>query len=296
MPVKRRKKLDHRAVKSRFVEYMAGSKGWKILEPVSNTFVESAHAEWLSEDLVESKENKNPTKSEPTPDPPSSIRKLLNLVSCEEDSLLEALRVTYDLADRSTTKGLREQDRLVQEIWGMAAGIGSQLPRSFNAAMKSDESELWREACEKDINMLRSMKVWEKVSLPVGKRVVSSKWVSNRKHDANGRVFKHKARFVVRGFNQREGIDFQEMLALTARFYSLMIIFAILVKKRWYLRVLMLYQCIHTALLMKRSTLSRRMDTHVLFLGECLCSSVLCTVPSKRRAAGGSTSQKYLLE
>lgn len=99
--------------------------------------------------------------------------------------------------------------------------------------MKDEESVLWRAACEAEIKMLRSMGVWEEVPLPQGKRSVTSEWVFNRKVDTQGKVTKHKSRFVVRGFDQREGIDFQETFAPTARFASLMIMFAICVKKKW---------------------------------------------------------------
>lgn len=91
----------------------------------------------------------------------------------------------------------------MQSVLVMAAGISQKLPRSYNTALKSNESELWRAACEREIKMLVSLGVWEEVQLPPGKRAVSSKWVFNRKSDANGVVVKHKARFVVRGFDQR---------------------------------------------------------------------------------------------
>lgn len=57
--------------------------------------------------------------------------------------------------------------------------------------------------------MLLSMGVWEEVTLPVLKRAVLSKWVFARKQDSSGRVTKHKAQFVVKGFDQCEGIGFQ---------------------------------------------------------------------------------------
>lgn len=41
---------------------------------------------------------------------------------------------------------------------------------------------------------------------------------------------------MVRGFNQEQGVDFNETFAPTARFSSLMILFAIKVKKGWHLR------------------------------------------------------------
>ena len=91
VPVEKRKKLDHRAIKSRFVGYLANSKGWTFWQPETNTFVESAHARWLAEDVEQEKVEDTPARSAPIPDKPSSISHLLNQVDCEEGELLEAL-------------------------------------------------------------------------------------------------------------------------------------------------------------------------------------------------------------
>lgn len=139
----------------------------------------------------------SPSRSEPVPDKPSSISKLLNRVECEEAELLEALEVSYDLKDESISRNIREQDVLVRDVMVMAAGLSQKLPWSYNAAMKSNELALWTQECEHEISMLRSMGVWEEVALPVGKPSVSSEWVFNRKSDANSVIVKHKARFVV---------------------------------------------------------------------------------------------------
>lgn len=236
VPVEKRKKLDHRAVKCRFVGYLAGSKGWRFWDPTTNFFVELAHAKWLAERGEALREVDNPSRSEPIPDRRSSISKLLNKVECPEEELLKALKISYDLSDSSISESIRKQDCVVKEVMALAAGISQKLPRTYNAAMKDDESELWKKACVQEIDMLRSMGVWEEVRLPAGKRAVSSKWVFNRKCDANGVVTKHKTRFVVQGFDQQEGVDFQEMFAPTARFASLMIMFAMGFKKKWHVR------------------------------------------------------------
>lgn len=102
--------------------------------------------------------------------------------------------------------------------------------------MKGVESEQWGAACDKEIEMLRRMKVWKEVELPTGKRAVSSKWVFGKKTNSDGVVTKYKSRFVVRGFNQEAGVDFNETFAPTARFSSLMILVAIKVKRGWHLR------------------------------------------------------------
>ena len=56
--------------------------------------------------------------------------------------------------------------------------------------------------------------VWDVVSRPEGKSVVTSKWIYKIKHDADRSIEKYKARFVARGFSQKEGIDYEETFAL----------------------------------------------------------------------------------
>ena len=50
-------------------------------------------------------------------------------------------------------------------------------------------------------------KVWEIVPRPKNKDVVSSRCLLKIKHAADGSIEKYKARFVARGFSQKEGID-----------------------------------------------------------------------------------------
>ena len=56
----------------------------------------------------------------------------------------------------------------------------------------------------------------EVVSRPKGKLVVTSKLVFKIKHGADGSVEKYKARFVSKGFSQKEGVDYDETIALVA--------------------------------------------------------------------------------
>lgn len=44
------------------------------------------------------------------PDYPSSISKLLNMADCQEEGLLEALEVSYNLLDESISQDIGEQD------------------------------------------------------------------------------------------------------------------------------------------------------------------------------------------
>jgi len=69
--------------------------------------------------------------------------------------------------------------------------------------------------------------VWEIVPRPQGKSLVTSKWIYKIKHVADGSIEKYKARFVARGFSQKEGVDYDETFAPVARYASIRTIIAI---------------------------------------------------------------------
>jgi hypothetical protein len=75
--------------------------------------------------------------------------------------------------------------------------------------------------------------VWEIVPRPKEELVVTSKWVYKIKHAADGRVDKYKARFVARGFSQKEGEDYDETFARVARYTSIRAIISLAASMGW---------------------------------------------------------------
>jgi hypothetical protein len=63
--------------------------------------------------------------------------------------------------------------------------------------------------------------------------VVYSKWIYKIKHVADGSIEKHKARFVARGFSQKEGIDYEETFAPIAKYTSIRTSIALAAKMKW---------------------------------------------------------------
>jgi hypothetical protein len=78
--------------------------------------------------------------------------------------------------------------------------------------------------------------VWDIVPRPKSKDVVSSKWLFKIKYAADGSIEKYKARFVSRGFSQKEGIDYEETFAHVARYTSIRTIIALAAKMKWKLQ------------------------------------------------------------
>jgi hypothetical protein len=75
--------------------------------------------------------------------------------------------------------------------------------------------------------------LWEVVSKPKNKDVVSSKWIYKIKHATNGSIEIHKVRFAAHGFSQKEGIEYEETFALVARYSSIRTIIALATKMKW---------------------------------------------------------------
>ncbi|GJV02209.1 retrovirus-related pol polyprotein from transposon TNT 1-94 [Tanacetum coccineum] len=66
----------------------------------------------------------------------------------------------------------------------------------------------------------------ELVSLPIIQSVIGTKWVFRNKLNENGIVSRNKARLVAQGYNQQEGIDYDETYAPVARLESIRILLA----------------------------------------------------------------------
>jgi hypothetical protein len=66
--------------------------------------------------------------------------------------------------------------------------------------------------------------------------VVTSKWVYKIKHAADGSVDKYNARFVAKGFSQKEGEDYDETFAPVARYTSIRAIISLVASMGWNLQ------------------------------------------------------------
>ena len=100
-------------------------------------------------------------------------------------------------------------------------------PRTVKEAFKSWRHEDWKRAMEEEIRSVTDHNVWTLMPPPPKIRPLTSKWVFRMKKNEKGDVEWYKARIVVRGFEQVEGVDFNETFAPTCKYKSIRTLLAI---------------------------------------------------------------------
>ncbi len=100
-------------------------------------------------------------------------------------------------------------------------------PQNIEEALTCENSKEWDCVMQKEYDSLMTNNTWTLVPLPVGRKLVSCKWVFKIKQGANGEVERYKARLVARGFTQTYGVDYNKTFTLVTKFISIRCIFAL---------------------------------------------------------------------
>ena len=86
--------------------------------------------------------------------------------------------------------------------------LEEQDPLTYDQAMSSRNKKEWEIAMDKEMGSLNANGTWDLSAMPKNRKAVSSKWVYKTKREEEGKIIKHKARLVARGFSQKFGVDF----------------------------------------------------------------------------------------
>src|SRR5438046_5186249 len=112
----------------------------------------------------------------------------------------------------------------------LGAAISSAEPfeqKSIRQAKDDTRWKEWLEAMNLENKSLLDNKTWTLVTCPENRRVLRGKWVYKLKRGPQGEITGYKARWVVRGFEQEEGVDYNETYASVVKPMSYKALFAI---------------------------------------------------------------------
>lgn len=117
-----------------------------------------------------------------------------------------------------------------------ATSTTSSEPQTLKQVLKNQDKDLWLKAIYSEFDQLVSQgtfKFLPYTSLPPGRRPLTSRLVLKAKKDKNNQIVKYKARLVARGFQQIEGLDYNETFASTTIPPSWRILLAIAAVEDW---------------------------------------------------------------
>nr|KAJ0189226.1 hypothetical protein LSAT_V11C800430080 [Lactuca sativa] len=218
----KRKTLGERGIDCIFIGYPEHSKAYRfyVLESndsVSvNTVIESRDAIFDEErftsiprprDMVHQFSNKSATQAEDVSGGASSIPK-----PRKNTRARKAKSFGYDFQlylVEGTRNAIVSQHQYCFNI--------EEDPKTFSEAMASRDVHFWKEAIHDEIDSIMHNNTWVLGDLPPGCKALGCKWILKRKMKVDGTIDKYKAKLVIQGFRQKEGIDFFDTYAPVAR-------------------------------------------------------------------------------
>ncbi|GJY61763.1 retrovirus-related pol polyprotein from transposon TNT 1-94 [Tanacetum coccineum] len=221
-------KFDPKSYEGVFLGYSQNSKAYIILNKHTRKIEESLN--------VTFDETPSPSKTsllvDDDLDEEEAIREIekKNLENVVEDETLEIDEIVNIKESRNhplenvignlNQRTLRSQAQNQSNFYCFISTIE---PKNVNEAL-GDES--WIVVMQEELNQFIANDVWELVPQPKNMKIIGTKWVFRNKLDENGIVSRNKARLVAQGYNQQEGIDYDETYAPVARLESIRILLA----------------------------------------------------------------------
>lgn len=226
------KKLDARSKKYIFVGYAVN--GYRLFSEEKETI--KICRDVVFKDVIRSnKETNNMVKittpyDEDREDNVEEIQNDANIEESENESEVNSLDITYEDAQDDEDEPeinvleLREGRPPGRREVRLPPRYDDYVLMTYEEVLKSPEKEEWKRAISEEKKSLDRNHTWDLVNKEEAKghKVLTSKWVFRVKSDGS-----YKARLVIRGCQQKYGIDYMETFSPVVNISALRVLFAI---------------------------------------------------------------------
>nr|CAN80650.1 hypothetical protein VITISV_022906 [Vitis vinifera] len=137
---------------------------------------------------------------------------------------------------RRSSKNIRPPQRYSPVLNYLLLTDGGE-PECYDEALQDENSSKWELAMKDEIDSLLGNQTWELTELPVGKKALHNKWVYRIKNEHDGSK-RYKARLVVKGFQQKEGIDYTEIFSPVVKISTIRLVLGMVATENLHLEQL----------------------------------------------------------
>jgi hypothetical protein len=113
---------------------------------------------------------------------------------------------------------------------GLSTTSISLLPTNYRSVLADPN---WHAAMADEYQALLNNNTWRLVPRPPGANIVTGKWLFKHKYHADRSLARHKARWVVRGFSQQHGVDYDETFSPVVKPATIRTMLSIAASRSW---------------------------------------------------------------
>jgi len=246
-----RDKLDSKTKKCTFIGYGSDEMCYRLWDNETRKVVRSKNVIFNETELYKDKNNKSPEiqkecvefegiekKKEASVEIPEFGDDSTDSGSSGDDSSNDYVEeeeettpqnpespVTPQLQPRRSSRLIRPPNRYSPSVNYILLTENGE-PQCYFEAMGLKDSLPWELAMKEEMKSLEKNKTWHLTKLPTGKKALQNKWVFRVKDEHDG-TKRYKARLVVKGFQQKEGIEFDGIFSPVVKMTTIRLVLSI---------------------------------------------------------------------
>ncbi|KAE8701406.1 hypothetical protein F3Y22_tig00110548pilonHSYRG00924 [Hibiscus syriacus] len=223
-------KLDPKSRKCKFLGYADGVKGYRLWDPTTRKVIINRDVIFVEDKLQRKEDDDSAEKLETTE---------IHVENEVEQGDSSEAKPAHDEQEpgSSETPTTRQSDRVRRRPnWHSDYVIEDNIayclltedgePSTYQEAIHSSDVSLWMMAMQEEIEALHKNNTWDLVPLPQGRKPIGNKWVFKIKRNGDDQVERCRARLVVKGYAQKECIDFNEIFSPVVRLTTVRVVLA----------------------------------------------------------------------
>ncbi|GJZ97609.1 retrovirus-related pol polyprotein from transposon TNT 1-94 [Tanacetum coccineum] len=222
-------KLDPKSRKCLFLGYADGVKGYRLWDPTAHKVVVSRDVVFMEDKVQENEEGDSTTRETATIQMEKEFQSNDSSEAVpqhEVNETTESQAPTTRTSDRERRRPGWQSDYVMESNVAYCLLTEEGEPSTLQEALNNPDASFWKEAMQEEIEALHKNKTWELVPLPGGRKPIGNKWVYKIKRNGDDQVERYRARLVVKGYAQKEGIDFNEIFSPVVRMTTVRVVLA----------------------------------------------------------------------